>query len=150
MADTPMNRPVSHMELCRALHALHKATLNGSWIFQPISVSLNRRDAEIIYVAYLEERLYLFRKGNEYRMAYGSNPHEAMVKAFAPAKPVRKREKHYWHVSSYSPQCGWLCDYRGESERIAKEVYLEAKKGATRVSVSKDGEEFKGWKEIEK
>lgn len=80
--QTPMSGPVSHLELCHALHTLHRASMAKTWIFAPLAVDLERKNAEVVYVAYLEERLYIFREGNAYRMAYGSNPIEAYVLAY--------------------------------------------------------------------
>ena len=80
---TPMSQPICHMDMCRALHNLHRATLNKTWIFEPLAISFDKRDNSIVYVAYLEERLYIFRKGKDYRMAYGRNPTDAYLNAYA-------------------------------------------------------------------
>lgn len=145
MNETPMSKPVSHMEMCRALHNLHRATLNGTWCFSPLAVSLDKSDNEVVYVAYLEERLYIFRKGNQYRMAYGSNPHEAYFKAFGTDKVKVRTVRHHWHVSSYSPECGWMCEYDGKDAKEAKSAYLRAKRLYQRASVERDGTEYWRW-----
>lgn len=79
---TPMQETVCHLDMCRALHNLHRATLHGTWNFQPLCIDLEKPDAKPVSFVYLEERLYLFREGNTYRMAYGSNPIEAYAIAF--------------------------------------------------------------------
>lgn len=146
MNCTPMSKPVSHMEMCRALHNLHRATQNGTWVFSPLAVSLDKSDNEVVYVAYLGERLYIFRKGNQYRMAYGSNQHEAYLRAFGTGRAKVRTVGHHWHVSSYSPSFGWMCEYDGKDAKAAKEAYFRAKSGGTRFSVERDGTEYRRWK----
>lgn len=92
--QTPMSGPVSHLELCHALHTLHRASIAKTWIFKPLAVDLERKNAEVVYVAYLEERLYIFREGNAYRMAYGSNPLEAYVRAYEKELKASEKPQH--------------------------------------------------------
>lgn len=148
---TPMSGHVCHVELCRAFHALHRASQAGTWIFAPLAVDVERTNAEPVYVAYLNERLYLFREGNAYRMAYGVNPMEAYQRAYAQelkasTKPRTVTTKHLWHVSSCSIDMGWWCEYHGYDAKAARAAFDKAKKIYPRATVERDGVAYRRWK----
>ncbi len=77
-----MSGPVSHLELCHALHTLHRAMLNGTWTFRPFAALLDNPNSPVIWYAYLEERLYIFRSGGLFKMAYGKDPSDAFSNAY--------------------------------------------------------------------
>lgn len=122
---TPMQKPVCHLDMCRALHNLHRATLHGTWNFQPLSIDLKRPNAKPVSFVYLEERLYLFREGNTYRMAYGSNPIEAYYIAYQEEEKKAEEQRtdaasKPWYFYSHT-RFGYWCEkhfYRTRKDAI--------------------------------
>lgn len=49
-----------------------------------------------------------------------------------------KPSETVYHVSSYSPEMGWFCEYLGTDEEKAKEAYAKAKRLYDKVDFEKE------------